>query len=86
MRVGQHPQAGAIPAQDLDPRMTPVAEHKERPAARILAQLFAHQPVQAVEAFAQIARFHGHKHLQAAGKTQHGLASERNRSAASAAC
>src|ERR1700722_8614980 len=84
--LGQHPQTGAIPAQNLDPGMTPVAKDKQRSLTGVFTQPLRHQPVQAVEALAQVARLHGDKHFQAAGKTQHDWASERNKSAAKAAC
>jgi hypothetical protein len=66
--------------------MTPVGKDKQRTLSRIFFELFGHQPVQAVEPFAHVARFEGDKHLQAAGKTQHGLARNRTNSAAKAAC
>jgi len=51
--------------------MAAVAEHEERPGSQVLAQPFAHQGVQAVEALAHVARFQRHPHLQASRETQH---------------
>jgi hypothetical protein len=67
--LGQNPQSRAVPAQNLDPRMPPVAEHKQRALSRLLTQPFGHHGVQPVEPFAHIARFHRHEHFQAARKT-----------------
>ncbi len=77
-----------VPSQHriFDPSTTPVAKDKQRSLTGVFTQPLRHQPVQAVEALAQVARLHGDKHFQAAGKTQHDWASERNKSAAKAAC
>jgi hypothetical protein len=63
VRVGQHPQAGAVPAQNLQAGPSPVGEHKQGPLARILPQPFGHQRVQSVEAFAQVARLDGDEYF-----------------------
>ena len=71
VRVGQHPQPGPIPAQNLDPCMPPVAEHKERSAPRIFSEALGHRGIQPVEPLAHVAGLHRHKDLQAPGETQH---------------
>jgi len=49
----QHPQAGSIKVEHLDPGMTPVTKHVERSTARILSKTAAHQPRKTVVALAQ---------------------------------
>jgi hypothetical protein len=49
--------------------MTAVAKDEQRALARVFPQFFRHQPVEAIEAFAQVARFNGHEYFQAARKT-----------------
>lgn len=71
MRVGQHPQTGAVPAQDLDPGMAAIGEDKERTLPGILSQTFCDHGMETIEAFAHITRLHRHEHFQTAGKTQH---------------
>ena len=69
MLVGQHPNPRAVPADDFDPRVPPVAEDKQRALFQVFTQPLRHQRVQSVEAFAHVAGLHRHEHLQAAGKT-----------------
>ena len=67
--LGQHPDTRAVLADDLDSRVPPVAEDKQRALFQIFTQAFGHQGVQAIETFAHVAGFYRHEHLQAARKT-----------------
>ena len=46
--LGQQPETAAVPIQHLEPRVVPVAKHKERPAAQLLLQALSHQCRQAL--------------------------------------
>ena len=84
--VGQHPQTGPVPAEDFEPRMPPVGEHKQRALPGIFAETLGHQRVQAIEPLAHVAGFHCHEYLQAAGKTQHGRSNARSNATTSGSC
>jgi hypothetical protein len=87
--VGQHPKPRSIPAEHFEPRAPPIGEDKQSSLARIFPQTFRDQPVQTVEALAQITRLNGQQNLQTAGKTQHpgkGFSKARNNAAATGIC
>src|SRR5579871_4577151 len=51
--------------------MPPVGEDEERPLAQVFAQAFADQPLQSIEALAQVHRLQRHEDLQSSAKAQH---------------
>ena len=67
--LGQHPNPGAIKANNFDPRVPPIAEHKQRALLEVFAQPLRHQRVQPIEPLTHVAGFHRHEHFQAARKT-----------------
>ena len=83
MLVAEDPKTRAVPTQDFYSGMPPIAEDKQSARARVFAQTFRHQRVQAIETLAHVARLDGHEHLEAAGKAQHGFSRARTRAAAS---
>jgi hypothetical protein len=48
--------------------LSPIAECKQGPLARVFAQALLHQGMQAVKTFAHVARFQRHQHFQVARK------------------
>ena len=84
--VAQHPDPRPVPADDFDPGVPAIAEHKQRAALEVFPQVLGHHGMQPVEALAHVAGFHRHKHFQAARKTQHDWVNARTTSAAKAAC
>src|SRR5580693_4244251 len=82
----QDPDSRPVPADNFDPRVPPITEHKQRAMLEVFAQPLSHQRVQPIEPFAHVAGFHRHEHFQAAREAQHGWDSSRTTIAAKAAC
>src|SRR5271165_1525787 len=57
----QH-QPGPIPSKDLQPVCALRAEHKNRPAERILLELLAHQRGETISTATEVHRLGGHQH------------------------
>jgi len=81
--LGQHPQTRAVPAQDFDARMPPVAKDEERTTFGIFAETLGDGGMEYVEPFAHVARLHGNEDPEAAGKAQHDFSSAPSKAAAS---
>ena len=52
----------AIPVNDFEPRVTAIAEHKERPALQILVELACDHAREPVKSFAHIAGLQCHEY------------------------
>src|SRR5690606_8888082 len=55
--LGQHPEAGSVEVEDLEPVAPLVAEHEERSAAGVLLEDAFGEGVEPVEALAHVAGF-----------------------------
>src|SRR6185437_3333688 len=84
--LGQNPQPSAVPAQDFDSRMPPVAKDEERPTFGIFAETLGDGRMESVEAFAHVARLYGNEYPETAGKAQHDFSSATSKAAASEIC